>query len=202
MNKFTFRDNDQTCCGRGRLFPYNLTKYRSFFELNLFSQTLQPQYNTVIFFIHAPSERALQLTALCLRYNPANYTTWWYRRRCLSALSGMDRDDGGVYDFKRIVEDLELASAIGGSNPKNYQIWYHRRSLLELSFEKLKKSSIGGRGSKRGQGQEKLEGDGFGKDIDSAIDRMQLARDELEYIANVLKEDAKNYHVSSNSSTE
>jgi len=64
------------------------------------------------------SERALQLTSLVVEENAANYTGWWYRRKCLSALSS----DLGT--------ELIFTSEIGGSNPKNYQIWYHRRALL------------------------------------------------------------------------
>ena len=104
---------------------------------------------------------------------------------------GSNRSDSGsnigAYDFKRIVEDLELASAIGGSNPKNYQIWYHRRSLLELSFIRLKTLLEGQEENSVGNENDKNDG-GF--------DGMKLARDELEYIETVIKEDTKNYHVS------
>ena len=70
------------------------------------------------------SERALRLTATCLKLNPANYTVWQFRRRCLRAL-------GLTTDQTAVTADLTLTSQLGGSNPKNYQIWYHRRVLLE-----------------------------------------------------------------------
>jgi hypothetical protein len=57
-------------------------------------------------------ERSLQLTALCLRLNPANYTVWHFRRQCLDAL---DRHS----DAQAIQKDLDLASSLGGDNPKN-----------------------------------------------------------------------------------
>jgi protein farnesyltransferase/geranylgeranyltransferase type-1 subunit alpha len=66
-------------------------------------------------------DRALQLTALCLQFNPANYTVWHFRRQCLQ--------DGLTEDA--VDQDLQLAARLGGSNPKNYQIWYHRCALLE-----------------------------------------------------------------------
>jgi protein farnesyltransferase/geranylgeranyltransferase type-1 subunit alpha len=68
------------------------------------------------------SDRALELTALCLQFNPANYTVWHFRRKCLANNSTSD---------EVLEPELELASRLGGSNPKNYQIWYHRRAMLE-----------------------------------------------------------------------
>ena len=70
------------------------------------------------------SERALRLTALCLKLNPANYTVWQYRRKILRSL-------GRSADKDAIAADLALSSSLGGTNPKNYQVWYHRRALLD-----------------------------------------------------------------------
>lgn len=98
-------------------------------------------------------ERALELTAICLKFNPANYTVWHFRRQCLTR---------GTIELspQMLQEELELATTLGGSNPKNYQIWYHRRALLEAC--------------------------GLNEDE---------AEKEIKYIATVLEEDAKNYHV-------
>ena len=72
-----------------------------------------------------------------------------------------------------------LASKLGGSNPKNYQVWYHRRSLLEQSFSDMKSDSDSDTGT-----------DTEGGSV------LELVNEELEYIAGVLTEDSKNYHVS------
>lgn len=116
------------------------------------------------------SDRALQLTALCLKLNPANYTVWHYRRRCL-----FDNDstasDKGLEEILR--QDFELASELGGSNPKNYQIWYHRRALLEELVKRLQK--------------------GGDKDETSNLLRT-CCQKELEYLESVAVADGKNYH--------
>ena len=80
------------------------------------------------------SERAFDLTTICLKFNPANYTCWHFRRRCLVALC-TPPDALATIDVERIDNDLEFASKLGGTNPKNYQLWYHRRALLELRFK-------------------------------------------------------------------
>lgn len=65
------------------------------------------------------SERALALTTWCLTLNPANYTTWTYRRDIL-------KETG--YDCH---SELHWAATLGGRNPKHYQLWHHRRAILE-----------------------------------------------------------------------
>ena len=120
------------------------------------------------------SQRTLDLTTICLQLNPANYTVWHYRRQILKNLE--------LDTSKESIEiDLMLASKLGGTNPKNYQIWYHRRNLLE---------NICGSGG------------GVAKNNNGGDDNQQQHDDlfkyfvtkELDYIADVLKEDGKNYH--------
>lgn len=126
-------------------------------------------YFRAILDLNEHSERALDLTGVCIQFNPANYTTWWFRRQILASLSSPPaglRSNFKFFDLSFIEKDLELARNMGGSNPKNYQIWYHRRSILEQSFvERTNEEDV-----------------------------LTLIEDELDYIASVLKEDPKHYH--------
>lgn len=122
------------------------------------------------------SERSLYLTEKCLKLNPANYTTWHFRRHCLAAISEQrqqhleSNDKKSKYMEDLVCLDLEMSTRLGGPNPKNYQIWYHRRTLLEglLSNEKI--------------------------DEEDSPKILEIAEKELKYVELVLEEDAKNYH--------
>lgn len=67
------------------------------------------------------SERALELTARAISFNPANYTVWQFRREILQAL---DKD---------VAEEMKYLSMIITEQQKNYQVWHHRRALIEWS---------------------------------------------------------------------
>lgn len=115
------------------------------------------------------THRALKLTAVCLRLNPANYTVWHFRRLCLQDLYSDD-----VGDFSFVKDEMALAAMLGGDNPKNYQIWYHRRALLERIAAASK--ALGSTAN------------------DSDNNVLQYYQDELDYIATVVRADGKNYH--------
>lgn len=87
--------------------------------------TLAYNYMRAVWAAKELSERALKLSATCLKLNPANYTVWNFRRQCLQFL-GLTKNKASVQN------DLDLAASLGGKNPKNYQIWYHRRAVLEI----------------------------------------------------------------------
>lgn len=64
------------------------------------------------------SERALHLTNDVIEHNAANYTAWYYRRRCLKELNS---------DMQK---ELDFIDMWAKDSPKNYQVWYHRRWLI------------------------------------------------------------------------
>jgi len=74
------------------------------------------------------SDRALRLTADVIEQNSANYTAWYYRRRCLKELKS---------DLHR---ELEFADKWARDCPKNYQVWYHRRWIITEMAELIRNS--------------------------------------------------------------
>jgi len=138
------------------------------------------------------SPRSLQLAALCLRQNPANYTVWQWRRQCLKEL-------GLRNDKETILKDLQLTSTLGGANPKNYQIWYHRRALLE-SYGSTKQQLL------QDFGESELAYYKSVIDIDSknyhcwsnrqwflcTLDDEDLWKKEMEYTKSLIDEDQRN----------
>jgi protein farnesyltransferase/geranylgeranyltransferase type-1 subunit alpha len=123
------------------------------------------------------SERALKLSATCLKLNPANYTIWHYRRACMEALGYFS--SGPAVAKEKIQQDLNLASQLGGDNPKNYQIWYHRRALLD-AFNTLVVAPPKTTATTTAADMVTLES--------------EFLVSELDYIAQVLTHDTKNYH--------
>lgn len=88
-------------------------------------------YFRAIYEKHELSKRALDLTEACIRYNPANYTVWEYRRQIVKELC-LNVDD-----------ELQFTKEKMGSNPKNYQMWHHRAVLLGFKNE-VKQADIDG----------------------------------------------------------
>ena len=64
------------------------------------------------------SERVLELTGAAIKYNPANYTAWQYRRETIAAIDSS------------VEQELDAVAMQLSYFPKNFQIWHHRRELL------------------------------------------------------------------------
>ncbi|KAL3313364.1 hypothetical protein Ciccas_008034, partial [Cichlidogyrus casuarinus] len=69
------------------------------------------------------SERALLVTKQAIDLNPANYTTWDYRRNIIGSIG---------YDLG---PEKEFISEMVMNNPKNYQVWFHRQWVLTKELE-------------------------------------------------------------------
>jgi protein farnesyltransferase/geranylgeranyltransferase type-1 subunit alpha len=81
------------------------------------------------------SERCLALTDDIIGQNPAHYTVWLYRMKCLRSLWGVKTDTIEIDDQehdpeeqakidKGVDQELEWLERISERNLKNYQIWY------------------------------------------------------------------------------
>jgi protein farnesyltransferase/geranylgeranyltransferase type-1 subunit alpha len=78
------------------------------------------------------SERCLALTEDIIGMNPAHYTVWLYRMKCLRTLWGVSNDndtdserdpDTQAKIDKGVEQELEWLERISERNLKNYQIW-------------------------------------------------------------------------------
>ena len=78
------------------------------------------------------SERCLALTEDIISMNPAHYTVWLYRMKCLRTLWKVNTDDDTDADRdpetqakidKGVEQELEWLERISERNLKNYQIW-------------------------------------------------------------------------------
>lgn len=115
------------------------------------------------------SPRALELTADVIQHNSANYTAWYYRRRCLKEL---DSD---------LTAELFFTDQWSRDCPKNYQVWYHRRWLITEIAAQLEKK--------------KAASDADGAEL-LAEEIRSLGERELEYHLDTMQvnDDYKNYN--------
>jgi len=137
------------------------------------------------------SERVLQLTMDCLDCNPANYTTWHFRRKVLQSLK------------KDLQEELKFTDEIIRSMPKNYQVWYHRQKVVEWMGDASRELELTA---------ETLSEDGKNyhawQHRQWVIQTFGLWGEELEYVDSLLQKDLRNnsawnqrYFVISNTTT-
>lgn len=140
------------------------------------------------------SERALRLTADVIEHNSANYTAWYYRRRCLSAL----KSDLNV--------EMEFVNGWARDNAKNYQVWYHRRWVVSELANQLQASEDADKAEKiKELGNTELEyhmdcmnvNDDF-KNYNGwshrlfVVQKFNLWEGELEFVQGLLAQDVRN----------
>jgi protein farnesyltransferase/geranylgeranyltransferase type-1 subunit alpha len=140
------------------------------------------------------SERALQLTADVIEHNSANYTAWYYRRRCLSSLKS------------DLQAELEFTNGWARDNAKNYQVWYHRRWLIAELLEELQASDDADKAEKIEElGRQEVEyhmdcmsvNDDF-KNYNGwshrqfVVQKFNLWKGELEFVEGLLAQDIRN----------
>ena len=76
------------------------------------------------------SKRTLAVTDECLRHNPADYTSFAVRRKCLDQLAG-DDEHASLVD-----REWTFTEEFAATFPKNYQLWGHRRWLASSSSDR------------------------------------------------------------------
>ncbi|KAF2769328.1 protein prenylyltransferase [Teratosphaeria nubilosa] len=135
------------------------------------------------------SRRVLDLTEDLIDMNPAHYTVWLYRAKCLFAL---DAD---------LEQELEWLDEVALGHQKNYQIWHHRFLLLG----KLGDGVDGERLAEVVQGERQFVGKMFEMDAKNyhvwsyrqwLVKRFGLWEDgELEFTEAMLEKDVRNNSV-------
>jgi len=163
-------------------------------------------------------ERALRLTTTCLKMNPANYTTWHFRRSCLAAITAEQRIAARITEQKdaKLLESLGFdgtTSENSGANTTNTNantipklLVKYDAKLVETDLEMA--ANLGGPNPKNYQvwyhRRALMEPFLQSLSTETYILPHDLTRattlinSELGYIQSVLTVDAKNYHAWSN----
>ena len=87
------------------------------------------------------SDRCLALTEDIIEQNPAHYTVWLFRMKCLRRLWDVETDGPTLAvtseNESKIVQgvdrELEWLESVSERNLKNYQIWYQPHHLSRIS---------------------------------------------------------------------
>mmetsp|Transcript_141315 Transcript_141315/g.439200 ORF Transcript_141315/g.439200 Transcript_141315/m.439200 type:complete len:344 (-) Transcript_141315:98-1129(-) len=114
------------------------------------------------------SQRALQLTADVIEHNSANYTAWYYRRRCLQELKS------------DLQEELIFTDKWSRDAPKNYQVWYHRRWLISEIEAQLRARQGQADAAEAQAMAEEIRGIGE-RELEYHLDTMQVNDDYKNY---------------------
>ncbi|CAD7955935.1 unnamed protein product [Amoebophrya sp. A120] len=150
------------------------------------------------------SARGLRLSAEVIECNAANYTAWWYRRKCLEKLqkesesrtgktnNGAANDEVVLAEPNLYEQELhEFCREWLERSTKNYQVWYHRKWLIEKLYLLPRPSADERRGGDTGEQE-----DGQ-KDAKTTILRTNALLEELKLMRYLLLKtsDHKVYNV-------
>ncbi|KAG0238265.1 CAAX geranylgeranyltransferase alpha subunit [Actinomortierella wolfii] len=132
------------------------------------------------------SERALELTKVVIELSPSHYTVWHYRQTLIKAL---DKD---------LDEELEWNGQMAIEHLKSYQIWHHRQVIVDHLSGKLLAAS--GLSAATPEAKPRSPGnstvippyDTLPAEFQEAL--KDAVKKELDFIAEALREDSKNYH--------
>lgn len=129
------------------------------------------------------SERALDLTKIVIELSPSHYTVWYYRQQLLKELN------------KDLKSELEWIEWMVNEHPKSYQIWHHRQVIVGRIAQSLFPSTTTTSSSTLSTAQSTEAAFAF-DDLPEALKTtaQELVKSELEFIAESLKDDTKNYH--------
>ncbi|KAG0292263.1 CAAX geranylgeranyltransferase alpha subunit [Linnemannia gamsii] len=128
------------------------------------------------------SERALDLTKIVIELSPSHYTVWYYRQQLLKELN------------KDLKEELEWLEWMVNEHPKSYQIWHHRQVIVgRIAQSFVAHTTTTTTTPTTAQSTEAaFSFDDLPQSQKTAA--QDLVNSELDFIAESLEDDTKNYH--------
>ncbi|KAG0215491.1 CAAX geranylgeranyltransferase alpha subunit [Mortierella sp. NVP41] len=132
------------------------------------------------------SERAFDLTKIVIELSPSHYTVWYYRQQLLKELK------------KDLKEELEWIEWMVNEHPKSYQIWHHRQVVVgQIAHSLFPTSTTPTSAPLTTSTPPQATETAVTFENLSETEKQtaaELVKAELEFIAEALEDDTKNYH--------